>query len=35
VSGKDQTGFPRPVGAGCDIGAFEARLTLYLPVIMR
>jgi CSLREA domain-containing protein len=35
VGGIDQTGFPRPIGAGCDIGAFEARMQIYLPLVIR
>ena len=33
----DQRGAPRPVGARCDVGAFEYRPTiyLYLPLVMR
>jgi hypothetical protein len=27
----DQRGFPRPVGAGCDVGAFEAELEILNP----
>ena len=31
----DQRGFPRPVGAECDIGAYEAGWWVLLPVILR
>ena len=31
----DQRGVSRPIGAGCDIGAFEAPLWLFLPLISR
>jgi CSLREA domain-containing protein len=31
----DQRGWPRPVGSGCDIGAVEAPLWLFLPLIMK
>ena len=31
----DQRGNPRPIGANCDIGAFEYKPTLFLPLITR
>jgi hypothetical protein len=31
----DQRGFKRPVGAGCDLGAYERWLDLYLPLLRR
>ena len=31
----DQRGVARPIGAKCDIGAYEAPATLFLPLIMR
>jgi hypothetical protein len=31
----DQRGVPRPVGAGCDIGAFELLFPLFLPFVSR
>ena len=31
----DQRGVPRPLGAGCDIGAVEVRPPVFLPVIRR
>ena len=31
----DPRGFPRPVGAECDIGAYEAGWWVFLPVILR
>lgn len=35
VSGKDQRSVMRPIGAHCDIGAYEAPLWLFLPLIVR
>ena len=35
VNGVDQRGIPRPIGGGCDIGAFEFGFALYLPLIQR
>ncbi len=35
VNNKDQRGVMRPIGAHCDIGAFEAPLGLFLPLILR
>jgi hypothetical protein len=35
VGGIDQRGISRPIGATCDIGAFEAHRYLFLPVITR
>jgi hypothetical protein len=31
----DQRGFRRPVGAGCDLGAYERWLDLFLPLLKR
>ena len=31
----DQRGWPRPIGSGCDIGAYEFGYLIYLPLIMR
>jgi hypothetical protein len=31
----DQRGVPRPVGSACDVGAFEARLGTFLPLLFR
>ncbi|MCI0397046.1 MAG: CSLREA domain-containing protein [Chloroflexi bacterium] len=31
----DQRGFSRPVGAVCDIGAYEASTSIYLPLVIR
>lgn len=31
----DQRGSPRPIGAGCDVGAIERDLYLYLPLVRR
>lgn len=31
----DLDGQPRPMGHGYDLGAYEARLTVYLPVVLR
>ena len=31
----DQRGFPRPIGPACDIGAYEAGIVSYLPVIRK
>jgi len=33
--GTDQRGVARPIGLGCDIGAYEAPMWLFLPLIMR
>ncbi len=35
VDGVDQRGIARPIGLGCDIGAYEAPVWLFLPLIMR
>jgi hypothetical protein len=35
VNGVDQRGIPRPIGGGCDIGAFEFGFALYLPLTQR
>jgi CSLREA domain-containing protein len=35
VSGLDQRGFPRPIGAHCDIGAVEKEYRIYLPLVFR
>ena len=35
VNGRDQRGVARPQGAGCDIGAYEAKPPVYLPLIRR
>jgi hypothetical protein len=35
VNGVDQRGIARPIGLGCDIGAYEAPMWLFLPLIMR
>jgi hypothetical protein len=35
VNGVDQRGVWRPVGPGCDIGAFEFGQTLFLPIVFR
>jgi hypothetical protein len=35
VDDIDQRGVARPIGAACDIGAFESMVTLFLPVIHR
>jgi hypothetical protein len=35
VDGVDQRGVARPIGLGCDIGAYEAPMWLFLPLIMR
>jgi hypothetical protein len=35
VDGVDQRGVARPIGFGCDIGAYEAPMWLFLPLIMR
>jgi CSLREA domain-containing protein len=36
VNNLDQRGYPRPVGAACDIGAFEGMLTqFYLPLVLK
>jgi len=32
---QDQRNFQRPFGAGCDIGAFELQVRLYLPLVLR
>ena len=31
----DQRGFGRPVGAGCDLGAYERWLALFVPLLQR
>jgi hypothetical protein len=31
----DQRGQRRPAGPGCDIGAYEAQYTIYLPLMRR
>lgn len=31
----DQRGYPRPAGGRCDLGAYEAQLTLYLPLLLK
>jgi hypothetical protein len=31
----DQRGFPRPVGGNCDMGAYEAPLWVWLPLVFR
>ncbi len=33
--GTDQRGLPRPFGAHCDMGAFEAAFWFYAPLILR
>ena len=37
VDGVDQRGVARPIGIGCDIGAYESQYpySLFLPLIMR
>jgi hypothetical protein len=35
VDGVDQRGVTRPIGVGCDIGAYEAPIWLFLPLISR
>ena len=35
VDGVDQRGVARPIGLGCDIGAYEAPMWLFLPLVMR
>jgi hypothetical protein len=35
VDGVDQRGVARPIGPGCDLGAYEAPAWLYLPLLMR
>lgn len=35
VSGVDQRGVSRPIGNACDIGAYEATIDLFLPLIMK
>lgn len=35
VGGRDQRGFPRPIGPACDIGAVEQERALYLPFITK
>jgi hypothetical protein len=35
VDDVDQRGVARPIGAGCDIGAYEAPIWLFLPLILR
>ena len=35
VDGVDQRGVIRPIGLSCDIGAYEAPMWLFLPLIMR
>ncbi len=34
-SPQDQRNFPRPMGAGCDVGAFEWQALLFLPLVLR
>jgi hypothetical protein len=33
--GFDQRGYPRPIGAACDIGAVEAGSALWMPALLR
>jgi hypothetical protein len=35
VDAVDQRGVARPIGVGCDIGAYEAPMWLFLPLLMR
>ena len=35
VDSVDQRGVARPIGLGCDIGAYEAPMWLFLPLVMR
>lgn len=32
---QNQRNFPRPIGAGCDVGAFELGDSLFLPLVRR
>jgi hypothetical protein len=31
----DQRGFPRPIGASCDIGAYEAGSVIFIPAVFK